>query len=50
MHRSRSISTLTAQLEAEKALQLAQTPARKTPVKAKKDEGFWDWLVDLFSF
>ena len=37
-------------LEAEKALQLAQTPARKAPVKAKKHEGFWDWLVDLFSF
>jgi D-alanyl-D-alanine carboxypeptidase (penicillin-binding protein 5/6) len=37
-------------LEAEKALRLAQTPARKTPVKAKKDEGFWEWLVDLFSF
>jgi D-alanyl-D-alanine carboxypeptidase (penicillin-binding protein 5/6) len=37
-------------IEAEKALRLAQTPARKTPVKAKKDEGFWEWLVDLFSF
>jgi D-alanyl-D-alanine carboxypeptidase len=37
-------------LEAEKALRLAQTPARKNPVKSKKDEGFWDWLVDLFSF
>jgi D-alanyl-D-alanine carboxypeptidase (penicillin-binding protein 5/6) len=41
-------------LEAEKALRLARTPAlipaRKAPVKAKKDEGFWDWLVDLFSF
>ena len=41
-------------LEAEKALRLARTPApapaRKPPVKAKKDEGFWDWLVDLFSF
>jgi len=37
-------------IEAEKALWLAQTPARKTPVKAKKDEGFWEWLVDLFSF
>jgi D-alanyl-D-alanine carboxypeptidase (penicillin-binding protein 5/6) len=37
-------------LEAEKALRLAQTPARKNPVKPKKDEGFWDWLVDLFSF
>ena len=41
-------------LEAEKALRLARTPAltpaRKAPVKAKKDEGFWGWLVDLFSF
>jgi D-alanyl-D-alanine carboxypeptidase len=37
-------------LEAEKALRLAQTPALKPPVKAKKEEGFWDWLVDLFSF
>ena len=41
-------------LEAEKTLRLAQTPAfastRKVPVKTKKDEGFWDWLVDLFSF
>jgi D-alanyl-D-alanine carboxypeptidase (penicillin-binding protein 5/6) len=37
-------------LEAEKALRLAQTSARKNPVKSKKDEGFWDWLVDLFSF
>jgi D-alanyl-D-alanine carboxypeptidase (penicillin-binding protein 5/6) len=41
-------------LEAEKALRLARTPvltpARKPPVKAKKDEGFWDWLVELFSF
>ena len=37
-------------LEAEKALRLAQTPALKPPVKANKDEGFWDWLVDLFSF
>jgi len=41
-------------LEAEKTLRLAQTPAfaptRKAQVKAKKDEGFWDWLVDLFSF
>ena len=42
------------QLEAEKALRLAQAPAfapaRKAPLKAKKDEGFWDWLGDLFSF
>jgi D-alanyl-D-alanine carboxypeptidase (penicillin-binding protein 5/6) len=41
-------------LEAEKALRLARTPApapaRKSPEKAKKEEGFWDWLVDLFSF
>ena len=41
-------------LEAEKALRMAQaptiTPARKTPAKPKKEEGFWDWLVDLFSF
>jgi len=41
-------------LEAEKALRLAQapaiSPAKKTTAKAKKDEGFWDWLVDLFSF
>ncbi len=41
-------------LEAEKALRLAQapaiSPAKKTAAKAKKDEGFWDWLVDLFSF
>jgi D-alanyl-D-alanine carboxypeptidase (penicillin-binding protein 5/6) len=41
-------------LEAEKSLRQAQAPAfapaRKLPVKAKKEEGFWDWLVDLFSF
>lgn len=42
------------QLEAEKALQLARlpkpSPAPKTIVKPKKEVGFWDWLVDLFSF
>lgn len=41
-------------LEAEKALRLAQlpsiTPPKKPAQKPKKDEGFWDWLVDLFSF
>jgi D-alanyl-D-alanine carboxypeptidase len=41
-------------LEAEKALRLAQAPAfappRKIVEKPKKEEGFWDWLVDLFSF
>jgi len=41
-------------LEAEKALRLAQLPAitapRKPAPKAKKEEGFWDWLGDLFSF
>jgi len=41
-------------LEAEKASRLARTPALapapKASVKAKKEEGFWDWLVDLFSF
>lgn len=42
------------QLEAEKALRAAQLPAIKPtprlPQKPKKEEGFWDWLVDLFSF
>ena len=42
------------QLEAEKALKLAQlptiTPPRKPAQKPKKEEGFWDWLGDLFSF
>jgi len=41
-------------LEAEKALKAAQLPAptapRKPVQKPKKEEGFWDWLVDLFSF
>jgi D-alanyl-D-alanine carboxypeptidase (penicillin-binding protein 5/6) len=41
-------------LEAEKTWRQAQlpalSPARKAPIKAKKDDGFWDWLVDLFSF
>lgn len=41
-------------LEAEKALREARTPtfapAPKIPVKPKKEEGFWDWLGDLFSF
>lgn len=42
------------QLEAEKALRAAQLPAikptPKLPPKPKKEAGFWDWLVDLFSF
>ncbi len=42
------------QLEAAKALRTAQLPtikaAPKTTVKPKKEEGFWDWLGDLFSF
>ncbi len=38
------------QLEAEKALRLARAPALAPPKKPKKEEGFWDWLVDLFSF
>lgn len=42
------------QLEAEKALRAAQAAAvarpKKPAPKPKKDEGFWDWLVDLFSF
>lgn len=41
-------------LEAEKALRLAQlptiTPPKKPTQNPKKEEGFWDWLVDLFSF
>jgi D-alanyl-D-alanine carboxypeptidase (penicillin-binding protein 5/6) len=41
-------------LEAEKALKTAPLPAltasRKPIQKPKKEEGFWDWLVDLFSF
>ena len=41
-------------LEAEKALRSPQLPAikasPKTTVKPKKEEDFWDWLVDLFSF
>ena len=41
-------------LEAGKTLRLAQLPAIKAPpkttVKPKKEEGFWDWLGDLFSF
>lgn len=41
-------------LEAEKALKVAQlptiTPPRKPAPKPKKEEGFWDWLGDLFSF
>lgn len=40
--------------EAEKALRAAQLPAikptPKLPPKPKKEAGFWDWLVDLFSF
>ena len=38
------------QQEAEKALQLARLPALTQHHKPKKTEGFWDWLVDLFSF
>ena len=42
------------QLEAEKALRAAKLPAirpaPKAAPKARKEEGFWDWLVDLFSF
>ena len=42
------------QLEAEKALRVAQLPTIKplpAPTKKpKKEEGFWDWLSDLFSF
>ena len=42
------------QLEAEKALQQARlpklNPSPKTAPKPKKETGFWDWLVDLFSF
>ncbi len=38
------------QQEAEKALQLARLPALTPHHKPKKTEGFWDWLVDLFSF
>jgi D-alanyl-D-alanine carboxypeptidase (penicillin-binding protein 5/6) len=38
------------QLEAEKALQLARMPTVTPPHKPKKEEDFWDWLVDLFSF
>jgi D-alanyl-D-alanine carboxypeptidase (penicillin-binding protein 5/6) len=42
------------QLAAEKALKAAQRPAIAPPVKSapkpKKEEGFWDWLGDLFSF
>ncbi len=42
------------QLEAEKALRIAQLPtikpAPKPVVKPKKEEGFWGWLGDLFSF
>lgn len=38
------------QQEAEKALQLARLPALTQQHKPKKTEGFWDWLVDLFSF
>ena len=41
-------------LEAEKALRSPQLPAfkpsPKTTAKPKKEEDFWDWLVDLFSF
>ena len=41
-------------LEAEKALRVAHHPPLKASpnptVKPKKEEGFWDWLVDLFSF
>ena len=42
------------QLEAEKALRAARlptlNPSPKPAVKPKKEEGFWDWLGDLFSF
>jgi len=38
------------QQEAEKALQLARLPTLTPPHKPKKEEGFWDWLGDLFSF
>jgi D-alanyl-D-alanine carboxypeptidase (penicillin-binding protein 5/6) len=38
------------QIEAEKALRLARTPTLTPPHKPKKEEGFWDWLGDLFSF
>ena len=42
------------QLEAEKALRAAKLPAIRPAPKAapkpRKEEGFWDWLVDLFSF
>jgi len=38
------------QQEAEKALQQARLPTLTPPHKPKKEEGFWDWLGDLFSF
>ena len=42
------------QLEAAKALEQARlpklSPSPKVVPKPKKEAGFWDWLVDLFSF
>ncbi len=38
------------QLEAEKALRLARAPTIVPAKKPKKEEDFWDWLGDLFSF